>query len=274
MASVQCSRRPIVSRVAATRAAHELGIPASEARRQARSASAPGQQRRQAPRIRIVGRYSPENRAQEVKEESPQPQPQPQHEEAINYHLIIQTRPLEHPDKPQCEVIRRPAAAAPAPAVHVKLEEDEEEQEQRPQQQQQQRRRQLPPHQDQEQVQDIEQVVFRQARRQWDAYNIHSFAHQHLHSIHDRVQRKFVYHWRRDAGRNICSTWFGRWCVSLYDMDLKGYIWQSPGIFDFIRRLKDTTDIPLILSGRVDGRLVSTYDCRTRQRTWKAADFD
>ncbi|KAK8069365.1 hypothetical protein PG994_005981 [Apiospora phragmitis] len=218
MSSTRYNLRPIASRVAATRAAQELGISASEARRRVgRPAS-----RRQQPRpirIRLAGAWAPENRAQLLREE------RLRHEQS-SYHLIIQNRPLENPDKPRLQVTRHSV-----PSVH------------------------------------------REAPGQQPVCSIRQYAHQRLHSIHDNKKGAFVYHHMRDAGRDINTTWLGRWCVSLYDFNLRSTIWENPGMFNFIRMLKDTTDEPLILNGRVGDRHVYNFDCRTHQYTWKAPGF-
>ncbi|KAK8098591.1 uncharacterized protein PG998_014077 [Apiospora kogelbergensis] len=260
------SLRPTARRVAATRAANELGTPASEARHVVRSASGQQRQRERPCRIRVVGYWSPENRAARI-EELHQP------EAAVNYRLIIQTRALENPDRPRVQVIR-PPAAAPPPDVVVKQEQQDLQQDLQQQQQPQQQQQQLPQLPDQEQVQDIQQLEQHHFRCQRHLYSIRYRPHLRLHSIHDNQKGQYVYHQQRDAHRTIYSTWLGPHCISLYDFDLTGCIWESPGVFDFIRRVKDTTDLPLILQGLIDGQHVSTYDCRTRQHTWKAAGFD
>ncbi|KAK8044952.1 hypothetical protein PG993_004976 [Apiospora rasikravindrae] len=214
MSSDRYNLRPRASRVAATRAAQELGISASEARRNTRLASRRQQPPR--PRIRLVGAWAPENRAQHLREERLR-------QERSNHHVIIQTRPLENPDRPQIQLIRH---AVPA--------------------------------------------IVPEAQGQRPHYSLRQFPHQRIHSIHDNKKGVYVYHHKRDAQRNISSTWLGLQCVSLYDIDLRGTIWENHGMFAYIQKLKETTDHPVILHGRFQGSYVYTFDCRTREYTWRA----
>ncbi|KAK7992167.1 hypothetical protein PG996_012818 [Apiospora saccharicola] len=216
MASGRYNLRSTPSRVAATRAARELGIPASEARRNVRARPAP---RRQQPRrISLVGAWAPENIAQTVREERLRHQ-------TNNYHIIIQTRPYENLDRPQVEVIRHTIPSLP------------------------------------------------EGQDQHRPYSVQQLAYQRLYSIHDNELGVFVYHYKRDARRNIIATWFGRICVSLYDLDLCGTIWENPGVFNYIQMLKHTSDEDLHLRGVINGRHIYTFDCRTRQYAWKIPRF-
>ncbi|KAK7931854.1 hypothetical protein PG985_002566 [Apiospora marii] len=213
MASGRYNLRPTASRVAATRAAQELGIPASEARRnRARQAS---RRQRQQRRIRLVGAWTPENMAQTLREERLRHQ-------INNYHIIIQTRPAE---RPQAEVISHPVPSLP-------------------------------------EVQGKQQP-----------FSVQQLAYQRLHSIHDNEKGTYVYHHKRDARRNIIATWFGRICVCLYDFDLRGTIWENPGVFEYIDMLKHTSDEALHLRGVINGRHIFTFDSRLRQYIWNAPRF-
>ncbi|KAK8084648.1 hypothetical protein PG997_005919 [Apiospora hydei] len=217
MSSGRYNLRPRASRVAATRAAQELGISASKARRNTRLA--PRRQQPSRPRIRLVGAWAPENRAQHLREERLR-------QERGNVRLIIQTRPLENPDRPQVQVTRQGVPA-----------------------------------------------VVPEAQGPLPRYSIRQLPYQRIHSIHDNEKGVYVYHHRQDAQRSISSTWIGLHCVSLYDFDLRGIIWEKPKIFAHIQKLKDTKDHPVILHGRFGGRYIYTFDCRARKYTWRAPGF-
>ncbi|KAK7943156.1 uncharacterized protein PG986_012269 [Apiospora aurea] len=217
MSSGRYNLRSRASRVAATRAAQELGISASEARRNTRLA--PRRQQPSRPRIRLVGAWAPENRAQHLREEHLR-------QERSNVRLIIQTRPLENPDRPQVQVTRHGVP-----------------------------------------------VVVPEAQGPQPRYSIRQLPFQRIHSIHDNDKGVYVYHHIRDAQRNICSTWIGLHCVSLYDFNLGGTIWENHKMFTRIQKLKETTDDPVILHGRFGDRYLYTFDCRARKYTWRAPGF-
>lgn len=108
---------------------------------------------------------------------------------------------------------------------------------------------------------------------QQQPFSIKQLAYQRLHSIHDNEQGTFVYRQKRDAHRNIIATWFGRICVSLYDIDLSRTIWENPGVFEYIEMLKHTSGEVLHFRGVIDGRHIFTYDCRIRKYIWNAPRF-